>query len=160
MISIKILCAGRIKESFYRDAVGEYVKRLGRYAKTEVVEVQDEKTPDSPSDAEKERILQREGGRLLSKIREGDYVCALAIEGRETDSPGLAGHLSALMSGGRSRLVFVIGGSLGLSGEVMARADETLSFSKMTFPHQLMRVILAEQLYRAFRIMNHEPYHK
>ena len=160
MISIRILCAGKIKESFYREAVAEYVKRLGRYAKTEIVEVQDEKTPDVISAAMKERILAKEGERLLSGIKDGDYVCALAINGRSEDSEGLSRHLSSLMSAGRSRIVFVIGGSLGLSGEVLRRADETLSFSRMTFPHQLMRVILTEQLYRAFRIMNNEPYHK
>ncbi|MBP3878089.1 MAG: 23S rRNA (pseudouridine(1915)-N(3))-methyltransferase RlmH [Lachnospiraceae bacterium] len=159
-MQIRILCTGRIKESFYRDAAAEYVKRLGRYAKISITEVQDEKTPDGASDAEREKILRTEGSRLLRLIRDDDYVIALAIQGKAWDSVGFASHMSELMQRGRGSLVFVIGGSLGLSDEVLRRASEQLSFSAFTFPHQLMRVILCEQIYRAMRIINGEPYHK
>ena len=159
-VKIRILAAGRIKELFYRDALAEYVKRLHRYAQVEICEVPDEKTPEGASRTEEERILAKEGARLLKKIRIKDYVIALAIKGTEMDSPGFAGHIEALMNAGSSTLTFVIGGSLGLSPEVLTRADESISFSRLTFPHQLMRVILCEQLYRAFRIINREPYHK
>lgn len=159
-MKIRIICVGKIKEKFYRDAVEEYVKRLGRYAKVEIDEVADEKTPEEAGEKVREQILHKEGERIVGKIRDADYVSALAIEGREFSSPDFAGHISGLMGSGKSTLDFVIGGSLGLSGEVLSRADEKISFSRMTFPHQLMRVILLEQTYRAFRIINHEPYHK
>lgn len=159
-MNIRILSVGKIKESFFREAFAEYLKRLGRYARTEILEVPDEKTPDHASAKEEEQILDKEGKRLMSLIGERDYVIALAIEGKSMDSVQFSGRLSALMGSGRSTVDFVIGGSLGLSREVMKRADESISFSRMTFPHQLMRVILAEQIYRAFRILNGEPYHK
>ena len=149
-MKITIVCVGKIKEKFYRDAVEEYKKRLGRYCKMQIVEVADEKTPDKAS----------EGNRILSHISDNDYVIALAINGKERDSVELAEHIKALGLHGKSSLTFVIGGSLGLSEEVLKRADEKLSFSKMTFPHQLMRVILAEQIYRSYRIIHGEPYHK
>lgn len=157
---IKIICVGKIKEKFYRDAVLEYVKRLSRYAKIEIIECSDEKTPDNASDELCDQIKSREGERILGRIKDNDHVIALAIDGKMYSSESLSEHLDKLMLNGKSTLVFVIGGSLGLSGAVLARANEKLSFSAMTFPHQLMRVILLEQVYRSFRIMKGEPYHK
>lgn len=143
-----------------RDAVAEYEKRLTRYVKLDVVEVADEKTLDGASEKEEERIREKEGERLLRQIKEDDHVVALAISGKQYDSLAFARRLDGFALCGRSRVVFVIGGSLGLSEQVLARADEELSFSKMTFPHQLMRVILLEQIYRGYRIIRGEPYHK
>ena len=157
---IRILCVGKIRESFYRDACAEYIKRLGRYVKVEVAEVPDEKTPDAPTDAQKNQILMKEGERVLARIREDDYVCALAIKGRKWDSEGFSRHLGEVLSKGRGAYVFVIGGSLGLSETVLGRADESVSFSEFTFPHMLMRVILLEQIYRGMKILKGEPYHK
>lgn len=159
-MKITILCVGKIKEKFYRDAAAEYIKRLGRYCKPEVIEVADEKTPDGASENVENQIREKEGERLLGKIKDGAYVVALAIDGKMRDSKELAKHIEQLGIQGKSQIVFVIGGSLGLSESVLRRADETLSFSKMTFPHQLMRVILLEQIYRSYRIVNGEPYHK
>ncbi len=159
-MKITILTVGKIKEKFYREAIEEYAKRLSRYSRVEIVEVADEKTPDRASEAEEKLIKEKEGERLLRYVKDTDYVCALAIEGRQLDSVELSGKLEALGVGGVSSIVFVIGGSLGLSEQVLRRADYKLSFSKMTFPHQLMRVILLEQIYRSFRIMHGEPYHK
>lgn len=151
---------GKVKEKYFRDAIAEYQKRLSRYARIEIVEVSDEKTPEGASEHEELLIKEKEGERLLSKIGERDYCIALALEGKKYDSVALSDHLSGLMNKGKSTMDFIIGGSLGLSPDVLKRADEKLSFSDLTFPHQLMRVILLEQIYRAFRIMNHEPYHK
>lgn len=159
-MKITILCVGKVKEKFYRDAIGEYQKRLSRYCKLEIVEVTDEKTPDGASETVENQIKEKEGNRILSKIREEDYVIALAIDGKMQDSVELSKNIQQLGVRGKSSIVFVIGGSLGLSKAVLKRADEKLSFSKMTFPHQLMRVILLEQVYRSYRIMNGEPYHK
>lgn len=159
-MTIRMICVGKVKEKFYREAACEYVKRLTRYAKTEICEAADEKTPEDASEKERLGILKKEGDRVLSQIRDGDYVIALAIDGKTYDSVGFSEHLEKVMRQGGSTVDFVIGGSLGLSGEVLKRADEVLSFSDFTFPHQLMRVILLEQIYRAFRIMKHEPYHK
>ncbi len=158
-MKITIACVGRIKEKYFADAVEEYVKRLSRYADVETAEVPDEKAPEGLSDAQKEQIKNIEGQRLLKAIKKS-YVIALAIEGRQTDSEGFAELISDCTVRGISHITFVIGGSLGLSKEVLGSADYKLSFSKMTFPHQLMRVILAEQIYRAFRIIKNEPYHK
>ena len=155
-----MICVGKIKEKFFSQAVDEYVKRLSRYCKTEIVEVADEKTPDEASPHEEELIKKKEGERILKNIRDDDYVIALAIDGKKFDSVGLAGYLEKLGIGGTSHITFVIGGSLGLAPEVISRADMKLSFSDMTFPHQLMRVILLEQIYRCYRIINNEPYHK
>lgn len=155
-----ILCVGKIKEKFYSQAVLEYSKRLSRYAKIEIVEVPDEKTPDSASDLQEEQIRKREGDRLLGKLKDSMYVIALDLQGKEYDSVSFAEHLGECMLQGRSHLVFVIGGSLGLHKCVLERCDESISFSHFTFPHQLMRVILLEQIYRANRILHHEPYHK
>lgn len=155
-----ILCVGRIKEKFYSQAVLEYSKRLSRYAKTDIVEVPDERTPDGASEAQEEQIRKKEGDRLLGKLKESMYVIALDLRGKEFDSVSFAGHLGDCMLQGKSHLVFVIGGSLGLHKCVLERCDERISFSRFTFPHQLMRVILLEQIYRANRILQHEPYHK
>lgn len=159
-MKITVLCVGKIKEDFYSKAVAEYAKRLGRYCNLQIIEVADEKTPDSAGAAEEARIKEKEGERLLSRVREDMHVIALAIDGREMDSVQMAGHMERLMLEGKSHAAFVIGGSLGLADRVLKRADEQISFSKLTFPHQLMRVILLEQVYRSYRIMRHEPYHK
>lgn len=159
-MQIDILCVGKIKERFFRDALEEYKKRLSRYCRVTEIEVADEKTPDEASETEVRQIKEKEGTRLLSKIQESAYVIALAIEGKSLSSEELAEKLGSLAINGQSHLQFVIGGSLGLSPEVLSRADMKLSFSKMTFPHQLMRVILAEQIYRSYRILRNEPYHK
>lgn len=145
---------------YLRDGIAEYAKRLSRYCKLEFVEVQDEKTPDGASEVVEEQIKNLEGEKLLKHIREDDYVIALAIDGKMLDSVELSKHMESLGVRGVSHLVFVIGGSLGLSDTVLKRADYKLSFSKMTFPHQLMRMILLEQIYRGYRIMRKEPYHK
>ncbi len=141
-------------------AIQEYAKRLSRYCKLEIVEVADEKTPDGAGEALEEQIKQREATRLLAKIPSDAYVIALMIEGKMPDSVQLSEKLEQLGVRGISHIVFIIGGSLGLSQSVQKRANEQLSFSKMTFPHQMMRVILLEQIYRAYRIINNEPYHK
>ncbi len=159
-MTITIYCVGKLKEEFYREAVREYAKRLSRYCKLSIVEVADEKTPDGASSAEETRIKDREGRRLLDKIKDGTYLIALAIDGKRLDSVEFSKKISDLCIHGQSEIGFVIGGSLGLSDGVLARADFALSFSDMTFPHQLMRVILLEQIYRAYKIMHHEPYHK
>lgn len=159
-MKITILCVGKIKEDFYRKAVAEYAKRLSRYCKLEIIEVADEKTPDSASEALELQIKEKEGERLLKHIKEDTYVIALAIDGKMQDSVQMSETLEQLGLTGRSNVAFVIGGSLGLTEKILKRADMKLSFSKMTFPHQLMRVILLEQIYRSYRIMHHEPYHK
>lgn len=159
-MQITILTVGKIKEKYYRDAIDEYSKRLSRYCKLKITEVDDEKTPDGASEKLCEQIMGKEGERILNHIPESAYVIALAIEGKKTDSVGFSVKLSNLTVSGKSDIAFIIGGSLGISPDIKKRADELLSFSDMTFPHQLMRVILLEQVYRAFRIMNNEPYHK
>ena len=157
---ITILCVGKIKEKFYKDAIAEYAKRLSRYCKFEIIEVADEKTPDHASETEELHIKGKEAERMEKYLKESAYVIALAIEGKQLDSVELSEKLETLGTSGTSHILFVIGGSLGLSDRILKRADYKLSFSKMTFPHQLMRVILSEQIYRSYRIMNHEPYHK
>lgn len=157
---IKILCVGKIKEKFYRDALAEYEKRLSRYCKLQIVEVSDEKTPEKCPEAMTQQILEKEASRLRTHIRDTDYVIALAIKGRAYDSLAFAKHMESLAVSGAGTIVFVIGGSLGLHNSILCRSDEQISFSDMTFPHQLMRVILLEQIYRSWRIRNHEPYHK
>lgn len=159
---MKITCitVGKIKEKYFTMAIGEYAKRLSRYCKLEIIELPDEKTPDNASALMEEQIKQKEGERIQKAIKDDAYVIALAIEGKQMDSVELSEKLAKLGVDGNSHITFIIGGSLGLSKEVLARADEKLSFSKMTFPHQLMRVILLEQIYRAYRIQYGEPYHK
>lgn len=159
-MKITIAAVGKIKEKYFTGAIDEYAKRLGRYCKLEFVEVTDEKTPDGASETQELQIKEKEGERLLQKIPDNAYVIALAIDGKMLDSEELAGQMERWNVSGVSHMVFVIGGSLGLAPAVLKRADYKLSFSKMTFPHQLMRVILLEQIYRSFRIRNHEPYHK
>lgn len=159
-MKITILCVGKVKEKFYREAIDEFSKRLSRYCKLEIIEVADEKTAEEASDNEIRMIKEKEGERLLKNIKENAYVVCLCIDGKQLDSEELSQKMENLGVQGISHIYFVIGGSLGLAEEVVKRADFKLSFSKMTFPHQLMRVILSEQIYRAYRIMNHEPYHK
>lgn len=159
-MKITVLTVGKVKEKFYRQAIEEFQKRLSRYCKLEIIEVPDEKTPDHASETEERLIKEKEGQRILKYIKEDAWVCALAIEGKMLDSVELSEKLEQMGIGGVSHMIFVIGGSLGLADEVLKRADFKLSFSKMTFPHQLMRVILLEQIYRAYRIMQGEPYHK
>lgn len=159
-MKITVLTVGKVKEKFYRQAIEEFQKRLSRYCKLEIVEVSDEKTPDHASETEERLIKEKEGQRILKYIREDAWVCALAIEGKMLESVELSEKLEQMGISGVSHMIFVIGGSLGLADEVLKRADFKLSFSKMTFPHQLMRVILLEQIYRAYRIMQGEPYHK
>jgi 23S rRNA (pseudouridine1915-N3)-methyltransferase len=159
-MKITIVCVGKIKEKFYTQAVDEYKKRLSRYCKLEIVELQDEKTPEHASDLVNEQIKEKEGDRILSAIKEDAYVIALAIEGKMLDSVELSEKIDQLGIRGVSNITLVIGGSLGLDPRVLQRANYLLSFSRMTFPHQLMRVILLEQIYRSYRIMKNEPYHK
>ena len=159
-MKITLVTVGKKKEKFFEDAIKEYSKRLSRYCKLEILQVADEKTPEGASEAVELQIKEKEGQRILSLIRDDAYVIALAIEGKMLDSEELAERIEKLGVSGISQIVFVIGGSLGLSAQVMKRADYALSFSRMTFPHQLMRVVLLEQIYRSYRIMNHQPYHK
>lgn len=157
---ITIICVGKIKEDFYRKAVSEYEKRLGKYCKLEILEVQDEKTPDGASEAVEEQIKEKEAARILKHIKDDAFVYTLEIEGKNPDSVSFAKQIDRLAIQGKSHIQFIIGGSLGLHSSVTKRADQALSFSKMTFPHQLMRVILLEQIYRSYRIIMGEPYHK
>ncbi|MDO5422848.1 MAG: 23S rRNA (pseudouridine(1915)-N(3))-methyltransferase RlmH [Eubacteriales bacterium] len=159
-MKITLVTVGKIKEAYFTDAVKEYSKRLSRYCKLEILEAADEKTPDGAGEALERQIKAKEGERIQRLIPEGSYVIALAIEGRKLTSEGLAEKIDGLGIRGVSHLCFVIGGSLGLDAAVLRRADELLSFSDMTFPHQLMRVILLEQIYRSYRIIHREPYHK
>ena len=159
-MKITILCVGKIKETYLRDAVAEYSKRLTRYTDLQIVEVADEKTPDGASAAEEAKIRRTEGERLLKAMKQDAYNVALAIDGKNLSSEELSGKIDELCVGGVSHICFIIGGSLGLSEEVLKECDYRLSFSRMTFPHQLMRVILLEQIYRAFKIRAGEPYHK
>ena len=159
-MKITIIPVGKIKEKYLKDAIAEYSKRLSRYCKLEILEVADEKTPDGASEIVEENIREKEGERILKLIKEDAYVITLEISGKMLTSEELADRIETLGIQGKSHLVFVIGGSIGLGREVLRRSDYALSFSKMTFPHQLMRVILLEQIYRSYRIINGEPYHK
>ncbi|ANU14612.1 methyltransferase RlmH [Planococcus halocryophilus Or1] len=159
-MNISIISVGKLKEKYLKSGIEEYTKRLGSYSKINEIEVADEKAPEQLSDADMEIVKKKEADRILAKISADAYVIALAIDGKMKTSEQLAKDIESLMTYGRSKIVFVIGGSLGLHDEVLKRADEKLSFSKMTFPHQLMKLILVEQVYRAFRIMKGEPYHK
>lgn len=159
-MTVKIIGVGKLKEKYFRAALAEYAKRLQRFTKFQVIEVPDEQAPQRLSVAEKEQVMATEGKRILAKIRPQDYVIALAIQGKERSSEKFAAQLQELATYGHSEIVFVIGGSLGLSPEVLQRANDQLSFGKLTLPHQLMRVVLSEQIYRAYMINNHRPYHK
>ena len=158
-MKITIVAVGKIKEKFFAQAIDEYKKRLSRYCNVEIVEVPDEKAPESMSEKQEEKVKLVEGERILKNIKEG-FIVALAIEGKQLASEELAKLIEEKKTGGVSHITFIIGGSLGLSKEVLERADMLLSFSKMTFPHMLMRVILLEQIYRAHKISAGEPYHK
>ncbi len=159
-MNIKIIAVGKLKEKYLKDAVNEYLKRLSAYAKVDVIEIADEKEPDNASAKDIEIIKNKEGSKILDKIKEREYVILLDVEGKLISSEDLAGKLAELSLSGDSNLVFVIGGSNGVSEEVRKKANFKLSFSKMTFPHQLMRVILLEQIYRGFKINRGESYHK
>ena len=159
-MKIQIITVGKLKEKYLKDGIAEYLKRLQRYATVEIVEVPDEQTPDGASAAEEQQIKAKEGQRIQKYIKEDTYLIALAIEGKMFTSEQLADKIEQLGLAGKSHITMVIGGSLGLDAEILSRADLLLSFSKMTFPHQLMRLILVEQLYRSYRIIKGEPYHK
>lgn len=159
-MNISLVTVGKLKEKYLKQGIDEYLKRLSAYAKVEVIEVPDEKAPEQLSETEMDQVKQKEGERILAKVSPDSYVIALAIEGKQKSSEELADSLDKLATYGKSKIAFIIGGSLGLSDEVLKRADEKLSFSKMTFPHQLMRLVLVEQVYRAYRINRGEPYHK
>lgn len=157
---IRIATVGRIKEKWMREGIADYLKRIQPYEKTEIIEVEDEKAPESNSDAENEKVKTTEGSKLLKQIRDTDYVVLLDLAGKEMDSVSLSKHIESVHTRGYNRIVFVIGGSLGVSRELIARADFRWKLSVNTFPHQLCRIIVLEQIYRAFRILHHEPYHK
>lgn len=159
-MKIRLLTVGKIKEKYLKDAIAEYSKRLSRYCKLEILEAADEKTPDNASETLEMQIKKKEGDRLLNFISDTDYVIALDLKGEMYTSEEFASKIDKLGIQGVSTIDFIIGGSLGLSEEVRKRADMKVSFSKMTFPHQLMRVIFLEQLYRSYRIIKNEPYHK
>lgn len=157
---VTALTVGKIKETYLKEGIKEYAKRLSKYCKLEIVEVADEKTPDFLDGSQVELVLKKEGERLLKCLPKDAYVVTLEISGQQLTSQQFASKIDSLAVGGVSHIVFVIGGSLGLGKNILEKSDFSLSFSKMTFPHQLMRVILLEQLYRSFRIQNHQPYHK
>lgn len=159
-MKITLITVGKIKEKYLKDAIAEYSKRLSRYCKLEIVEVADEKTPDNASDTVEDAIRDKEGERILKYVKEDAYVITLEIAGKMLTSEEMAEKIEKLGVQGTSYIIFIIGGSIGLGKEILKRSDYALSFSKMTFPHQLMRVILLEQIYRSYRIINHEPYHK
>ena len=159
-MKIKIVCVGRIKEKFFTDAIAEYTKRMGKFSEVEIVEVSDEKTDEKASETDRQIVLSKEGERLLKHIGDRDHVFILDIKGKKLSSEAFAQKIKDVLLSGSNTITFVIGGSLGLSDAVKARGDYSLSFSDMTFPHQLMRVILLEQIYRTFKINAGEPYHK
>ena len=159
-MKITLITVGKIKEQYLKDAIAEYSKRLSRYCKLEIIEVADEKTPDNASETVEDGIRDKEGERILKYVKDDAYVVTLEIKGKLLTSEELAEKIDKLGIQGTSHIIFIIGGSIGLGKEVLKRSDYALSFSKMTFPHQLMRVILLEQIYRSYRIISHEPYHK
>lgn len=159
-MNIKIICVGKLKEKYLKMAQDEYLKRLGSYAKVEVIEIKDEDIKENFSESEVELAKEKEGAGILSKIKDRDIVFTLEIEGKQRTSEEFASEIEDMMVHGNSDVAFVIGGSCGISKEVMARSDRKISFSKMTFPHQIIRINLLEQIYRAFKIIKNEPYHK
>ncbi len=159
MLNIRVICVGKLKEKYWESACAEYLKRLGGYCSPTVVEVKEAKLPANASPADEQNVMIKEGRDILAKIDSSDYVIALDIQGRELDSPGIAKRIAEIAFD-HSRIDFIIGGSLGLSDEVRKRADMKLSFGKITLPHQLARVVLLEQIYRAFKINAGETYHK
>ena len=160
MLTVTLITVGKIKEKYFTDAIAEYSKRLSRYCKLNIIELKDEPTPDNPSNREKDAVLKKEGDRIAEKISKSAYVVALCIEGKMRDSVEFSKLIEQTAADGNSEIVFIIGGSLGIHDEIKRRADLKLSFSEMTFPHQLMRVILLEQIYRAFNISGGGKYHK
>lgn len=159
-MNIRIVAVGKIKEKYIQEGIKEFSKRLSRYCSLDVVEIDDEKAPENLSEKEMEIVKKKEGDRILSKISQNTFIISLEIEGKQLSSEDLSKKIEDLMIDGVNDITFIIGGSLGLSEEVRNRSNFKLSFSKMTFPHQLMRLILLEQIYRGFRIMKGEPYHK
>ncbi len=159
-MKIKVICVGKVKETYFADAIKEYSKRLSKFCNLEIVEVKDEMTPDKASLGETKLILAKEAERIKANIKDSEYLVTLEIEGHKFTSEALAGKLADITLNGFNTITFIIGGSLGLDDSVKALSNFKLSFSDMTFPHQLMRVILLEQVYRSFKINNHEPYHK
>ena len=159
-MKIKLVTVGKLKEKYLKDGIAEYAKRLGRFCKLEIVELADEKTPDKASELENQQILEKEGNRILAKVSEREFVVALAIEGKQFPSEEFSSILRDITVRGFSDITFVIGGSLGLSPAVKKRANLLMSFGKLTLPHQLMRLVLVEQIYRAFMIQQGSPYHK
>ena len=159
-MNIQIICIGKLKEKYWTDAIAEYSKRLSRYCTLEIVELKEARLPDKASAADEENVKLEEGRAILKAIKDGTYVITLEILGKQLSSPDLADKIETLSIEGKSNVAFIIGGSLGLSDEVSRRSDFKLSFSKMTFPHQMMRVVLLEQIYRSFKIIKNEAYHK
>lgn len=159
-MKITLITVGKIKEKYLKDAIAEYSKRLGKYCRLEIVEVADEKTPDHASQTVEDQIRTKEAERILKYVKDEAYVITLEINGKQITSEGFAEKIEELGIQGKSHIIFIIGGSIGLGKDVLDKSDYALSFSKMTFPHQLMRVILLEQIYRSYRIINGEPYHK
>ena len=160
MVHINIICVGKIKEKFFKDAIDEYVKRLSRFCKLEITELTDEKIPNSLNSAIEEQIKQKEGLDIISHIKTDSYIITLDLNGKAYDSIEFSNKLDSIYSNINSNITFIIGGSLGLSKEVLAKSNDIISFSNMTFPHQLIRIFLLEQIYRAFKIINNETYHK
>ena len=159
-MKVKIIAVGKLKEKYLKNGIAEYGKRMSRFAKFEIVELPDEKTPDNASEAQKHQIMEKEGDRILAKISERDYVIVLAIEGKQFPSEEFSKIIVDATLRGYSDIVFVIGGSLGLADKVKKRANLKMSFGLLTLPHQLMRLVLSEQIYRAFMIQQGSPYHK
>lgn len=159
-MKITVAAVGKLKERYLKDGISEYVKRLSRFADLELIEVDDEHAPDSLSPAQEAQVKQKEAERLLKRIKEGSYIILLDLAGEQTNSEGFASRLESIMLGGNSHITFVIGGSLGLDQSLINAANYRICLSKMTFPHQLARLILLEQIYRAFKIMKNETYHK
>lgn len=159
-MNIKVIGVGKLKEKYLKDGIAEYAKRLSKFAKFEIIEVPDEKAPEQLSEAQMQQVMQKEGERILSKIKDREYVFVLAIKSKERSSEELAAEIDKLATQGESDITFVIGGSLGLHPDVIARANTQISFGRFTLPHQLMRLVLSEQIYRAFMINQGSPYHK
>ena len=159
-MKIKVITVGKLKEKYLKDGIAEYSKRISRFAKLEMIELADEKTPDRASESENQKILEIEGQKILSKVGDRDFVIVLAIEGKTLSSEEFSKRLEEASIKGFSTLTFIIGGSLGLAQDVKNRANLSVSFGRLTLPHQLMRLVLVEQIYRAFTIQQGSPYHK
>lgn len=159
-MNINVITVGKIKEKYIKEGINEFSKRLSRYVKLRIIEIDDEKAPENLSQKDMERVLEKEGVKIISKIPQNSFIISLEIEGKHISSEMLSKKIEDIMVSGINDITFIIGGSLGLSDEVKQMSNFKLSFSKMTFPHQLMRLILLEQIYRSFRIMKNEPYHK